>query len=106
LTGGVIEACPPSDSITSLSVSILIEPSSGVQLIACGDQIHAESEFSCWGLSVPQSSVDPILLNDIMKKVADACRARGIVGYITVDFVTFIEPITVNDYSLLTVFVC
>ena len=67
-----------------------------VQLIASGDQIHAESEFSCWGLSCAQSSVDPARLNEAVNKVAGACRARGIVGYITIDFVTFIDPLSVS----------
>ena len=91
----MIEACPPSDSVTSLTVCALIEPGDGVELVACGDQIHAESEWSCWGLSVPQSSVDPTLLNDAISKITKSCRARGIMGYITVDFVTFIDPISV-----------
>ena len=100
MIGGVVEAYPPSDSVTTVSVSVLLEPGAAggaVKLIASGDQIHAEYEFSCWGLSSPQSSVDPARLNDAIRKVAGACRARGIVGYVTVDFVTFIDPVSVSS---------
>jgi len=84
---------------------MLVEPGadSGAELIVSGDQIHAESEFSCWGLSVPQSSVDPVVVNVAVNKVADECRARGIVGYVTVDFVTFIDPVSVSVAVCLSV---
>jgi len=104
--GGVVEACPPSDSVTTVSVSVLVEPGTAdggaVELVASGDQIHADSEFSCWGLTCPQSSVDPARLNAAVNKVAGACRARGIVGYITVDFVTFIDPLSVSSVFVLS----
>jgi hypothetical protein len=96
--GGVIEACPPSDSVTSVSVGLLIQPgAAGAQLVASGDQIHADSQLACWGLSMPQSSVDPTVLNDACFKIAESCRVRGIVGYITIDFVTFINPLTMQQ---------
>ena len=94
--GGIIEACPPSDSITALSVDLLITPTGKVDLICNGDQIHAESQFSCWGLSVPQSSVEPDVLNNLCQKIGEACKTRGVVGYINIDFVTFIHPETVS----------
>ena len=61
-----------------------------------GDQIHAETPFSCWGLSMPQSSVEPDQLNDACFKIAEACKARGVIGFFAVDFVTFIHPKTVG----------
>ena len=87
-----MEACPPSDSVTALTVNMLIEPDGLIKMVCMGDQIHAETPFTCWGLSVPQSSVEPEHLNDAATKVAEACKARGIIGYFTVDFVTFIHP--------------
>merc|ERR1719422_695902 len=90
--GGVIEACPPSENITTLTADILIEPTGNISLMSCGDQIHAESPFSCWGVSMPQASVEPMVLNAACIQVAEAAKARGIVGYIRIDFVTFINP--------------
>jgi len=94
----VIEASPPSDSVTTVSVSVLLEPGrdGAVQLVASGDQIHCGQQFSRWGLSYPQSSVDPTRLHEAVNRVARVCQARGIVGYLTVDFVTFIDPLLVS----------
>ena len=89
--GGIIEAHPPSDSITSLTVTMLIEPDHSVRLVSCGDHIHAESAYSCWGLSFPQTSVEPKTLNEACFRIADACKQRHIVGYFDIDFVTFID---------------
>jgi len=75
---------------------MLIEPDGRVNLVACGDQIHAETALSCWGLSSPQSSVKASTLNSTCHSVAEACKERGIVGYLTIDFVTFIDPKTVR----------
>jgi hypothetical protein len=75
---------------------MLIEPNGVVSLVSCGDQIHAESPFSCWGVSIPQSSVEPDALNVACYSIAEACKRRGIMGYFAIDFVTFINPTTVS----------
>lgn len=98
--GGVLEAHPPSDSVTSLTVSMLIEPDR-MRIISSGDHIHAQSPYCCWGLTFPQTSVEPNLLNTTCTRIADACRQRAIMGYIDVDFVTFIDPKTVRFCVLL-----
>ncbi|KAH9508924.1 hypothetical protein Btru_048311 [Bulinus truncatus] len=90
--GGIIEACPPSENITALTADLLIEPTGAVSLLTCGDQIHADSQFSCWGLSVPQSSAEPSEINAMCKRIAEACKSRGIMGYMRINFVTFIDP--------------
>lgn len=93
--GGVIEAYPPSDNVTALTVSVLIEPDSKVKILSSGDHIHAESPYSCWGISFPQSSVDTKQLNQAVEQIAEACKQRNIVGYFDIDFVTYIDARTV-----------
>ncbi|UJR21396.1 hypothetical protein I4U23_024486 [Adineta vaga] len=92
--GGIIEAYPPSDSITSLTICLAIEFDGQNSLICSGDQLHAESQYSCWGLAFPQSSVDPKELNNYCALIAEQCKQRHIYGYIDLDFVTFIETKT------------
>lgn len=92
--GGVLEAYPPSDNVTALTVSVLIEPDSTVKIISSGDHVHAESPYSCWGLSFPQSSVDSKELNEACHRIAEACKQRNIIGYFDIDFVTYICPRT------------
>lgn len=82
--------------MTSLTVSLLIEPDSNVQIISSADHLHAESQYSCWGYTFPQTSVDTKLLNETCLKVADACKQRHIFGYVDIDFVTFIDAKTVQ----------
>ena len=97
VTGGVIEACPPTESITTLTANMLIEPNGQVNIMCSGDQIHAESPFHTWGMSVPQASVEPSILSAMCKHIGEACKSRGIVGYVEVDFVTFINPVSVSE---------
>lgn len=73
---------------------MLIEPD-GVRLVTSGDHIHAQSNYSCWGITFPQTSVEPSVLNETCTRIADACRQRNILGYVDIDFVTFIDPKTV-----------
>ncbi|CAB4044331.1 Hypothetical predicted protein, partial [Paramuricea clavata] len=92
--GGIIEACPPSDSVIAITVDMLIEPDGNLSVLSTSDQIHATSAYQCWGNSVPQASVDPSLLVEKAIAIAIACRQRDIIGYISIDFVTFIDPET------------
>ncbi|PIO37045.1 hypothetical protein AB205_0185120, partial [Aquarana catesbeiana] len=90
--GGVIEACPPAKSITCLTVDLLINPGGEIQMVSCGDQIHGSSPLQCIGSSVPQCSVPPIVLSSICNRIGEACKIRGVLGYVSVEFVTFIDP--------------
>ncbi|XP_067936588.1 IQ domain-containing protein H-like [Watersipora subatra] len=92
--GGVVEATPPSDSVTALTVDMLIEPDGVISNVSSGDQIHAESYYRCWGLSTPQCSVEPDELNKASRRIAEACKSRGVIGHFVIDFVTFINART------------
>ena len=49
-----------------------------------------------WGVSVPQSSVAPDMLLNSARRVGVTCRGRGIMGHLSIDYVTFIHPKTVS----------
>ena len=98
--GGIIEAYPPSDSVTTLTVNMLIEPNGRTQVVNSGDQIHAEGPFHCWGLSIPQTSVDPAILNAMCRHIGDACKSCALIGYIQIEFATYIDPMSVSELVL------
>ncbi|CAH2274496.1 IQ domain-containing H isoform X1 [Pelobates cultripes] len=89
--GGIIEAFPPADSITCLTVDLLIKPDGGTEMVSCGDQIHGLSPLECIGTTVPQCSVPPEILTSICNRVGEACRIRGILGYLSMDLLSFID---------------
>ena len=45
---------------------------------------------------MPQSSVPHQQLMNAVSSVAEACKARGILGHFSIDFVTFIDPNSVS----------
>lgn len=97
--GGIIEACPPSDSVTAISVDVLMEPTGESTILSIGDQIHATSRFRCWGYSVPQTSVDPAVICAATEAICNACKERSIIGYFSIDFVTFIDPKSMHQVA-------
>ncbi|CAF4056524.1 unnamed protein product [Rotaria sp. Silwood2] len=103
--GGIIEAYPPSNSITSITLCLSIEPNGHYSLICSGDQLHAESQFSCWGLSFPQSSVDANELNNYCSLIVQQCKQRNIYGYVDIDFVAFIDKKT-NQQKVWVIDLC
>ena len=97
-SGGVIEASPPSDDVTCITVDMFIAPNGEVEIKGTGDQIRA-TDFQTWAVSTPQTSISPPRLHSSSKNVAKACYERGIIGYVSVGFATFIDPL-IGDQNL------
>ncbi|KAM4572648.1 IQ motif-containing protein H [Odontesthes bonariensis] len=90
--GGVVEANPPSESVTYLTVDMLLEPGGEVTMLSCGDQLHGSCHLEAIGSTVPQTSIHPETLHSICMHVGQACLQRLIVGYVSVGLATFEDP--------------
>ncbi|MEE6521589.1 hypothetical protein FKM82_019855 [Ascaphus truei] len=66
-------------------------------MVSCGDQIHSPGPLQCVGSSVPQCSVPPDVLTSICMKIGEACKTRGVLGYLSVDLLSFIDPYTLEQ---------
>uniref|UniRef100_A0A3B4TXE7 IQ motif containing H n=1 Tax=Seriola dumerili TaxID=41447 RepID=A0A3B4TXE7_SERDU len=95
--GGVVEAYPPSDSVTCLTIDLLLEPGGEVTMLSCGDQLHSSCQLEAVGSTVPQTSVHPETLHSIGMRVGQACLQRLIVGYVSVDLATFLNHNTMEQ---------
>ncbi|XP_036824524.1 IQ motif-containing protein H isoform X3 [Oncorhynchus mykiss] len=95
--GGVVEGYPPSDSVTCLTVDLLLQPDGEVTVLSCGDQLHGPSELETAGSSVPQTSVCPDALHTLCLRVGHACLQRHIIGHVSMDLATFLDPRTLEQ---------
>lgn len=92
-----MEAYPPSDSITSLTVDLMLEPGGEVTMLSCGDQFHCSCQLDAVGSTVPQTSVCPETLHSICMRVGQACLQRLIIGHVSVDLATFLNHDTMEQ---------
>ncbi|KAL0968865.1 hypothetical protein UPYG_G00272910 [Umbra pygmaea] len=95
--GGVVEAYPPSESVTCLTVDLLLRPDGEVTVLCCGDQLHGSSKLVMAGSTVPQISMCPETLHAVCVRVGKACLSRCITGHVSVDLATFLDPITLEQ---------
>uniref|UniRef100_A0A3Q3BB73 IQ motif containing H n=1 Tax=Kryptolebias marmoratus TaxID=37003 RepID=A0A3Q3BB73_KRYMA len=91
LRQGVVEAYPPSESVTYLTVDMLLEPGGEVTMLSCGDQLHGSCQLEVIGSTVPQTSVHPDALHSICVRVGRACLQHLIVGYVSVGLATYMD---------------
>ncbi|RVE71807.1 hypothetical protein OJAV_G00055260 [Oryzias javanicus] len=89
--GGTVEACPPSESVTFLTVDLLVEPGGGVNVLSCGDQLYGSCQLEAVGSAVPQTSVQPETLHSICIRVGRACQHYFSAGYVSVGLATFTD---------------
>ncbi|KAJ8002462.1 hypothetical protein DPEC_G00159170 [Dallia pectoralis] len=95
--GGVVEAYPPSDSVTCLTVDLFLQPDGEITMLSCGDQLHGPSNLEVAGSSVPQASVSPEDLHSVCLRVGRACLSRCITGHVSLDLATFLDPVTLEQ---------
>jgi hypothetical protein len=87
--GGVIEAVPASGSpLESPAVNLLIEPTGEVSIHSTHDHIFT-ADYHYVGASFPQQTANRRALNGAALAVGKVCAEKGIIGFVSVDFVSF-----------------
>ena len=90
LSLGKVEAHPPNEEFTTLTVDLFIAPNGTVDFLSSGDQIFS-SPFKVWGVSMPQTSIQPQVLLKITSQLTDTFLQHEIIGHVHFDLVTFFE---------------
>ena len=91
LNKGIIEACPTKylDGIMgNPCIPMLIEPSGKIKLLPSFEKINSEY-FKNIICTSPQNNIDEEELNKIAKKLGTFFYLQNIIGYITIEFITF-----------------
>ncbi|PWA30501.1 hypothetical protein CCH79_00015298 [Gambusia affinis] len=95
--GGVVEAYPPSENVTHMTVDMLLEPSGEVTLLSWGDQLHGYCHLDIVGAIIPKTSVHLEILHSICMHVAHVCQQKCIMGYVSVGLATFVDHSTMKQ---------
>jgi hypothetical protein len=88
---GIIESCPTSSLegiISSPSCPILIQPNGTIQFLPFFDKVNLEYFKNIVNVS-PTSFSDQFELKNIVKKIGEFLFRQDIIGYITIEFITF-----------------
>ncbi|KAH6560407.1 hypothetical protein BASA60_000329 [Batrachochytrium salamandrivorans] len=93
LHGGVIEACPPvsdpeTDSVEYPIAHLVIDPDGVVNLLVTGSLLVLD-QFKPWGSIFPQMSIPHHNLVSSIEKLAQECVSQGIIGHVTLEFVSW-----------------
>ena len=81
---------PPVDNFTALSVNLFIAPNGTIEMVSSGDQILS-SPFKLWGVSLPQTSIEPLELQRVTRLITDTILSHEIIGSVNFDLITFFE---------------
>ncbi|CEP03785.1 hypothetical protein PBRA_003392 [Plasmodiophora brassicae] len=100
LVGACIEACPQSVA-GSPSVNLFIEPDGNITVLSTHDQLFSRPYVHV-GSVFPQSSCNPATLRQTALQVAAVCSARGVLGFVGIDFIVAVNDST-KQHVLLAV---
>ncbi|EFC42140.1 hypothetical protein NAEGRDRAFT_69956 [Naegleria gruberi] len=87
--GGVIEAVP-NKIIGSPSVNLFIEPNGEVNILSVQEQL-VNSQYCTMSCSFPHYSAPYDALREASFSVGRVCHSKKIFGYVTIDFVIFVD---------------
>lgn len=88
---GIIESCPTFDLngiMGSPAIPIFIEPTGRVQILPTFDKLNT-NYFRNYGCTSPQQSLLDIDVNSIGEKLGEFLYKQDIIGYVTIEFITF-----------------